>query len=69
MERTFFHSRDEEPRLPCITRLHIEKTVKHWHIVVFVNDHCAGVLMVPPECGPAMADLLMPPECRIEGKV
>jgi hypothetical protein len=69
MTRTFYHSREEKPAPPCITRLHIERSSKtgDWHIVVFSGIRCAGVLVVGDDCGQALVDKLLPEGERIEG--
>jgi hypothetical protein len=68
IERRFFHSREETPPAPCITRLHVE-IMKNggWHIVVYSGEACAGVLCVNAECGQPLVDMLMPEAERIEG--
>jgi hypothetical protein len=70
IERKFFSSTDAAPSAPpCITRIHVETSPHQdaWHLVVFCRDRCAGVLVVPAECGAALVDLLLPKHKRIEG--
>lgn len=67
IERTFYHSKEESPPLPCVTRIHVEKGKSDWHLIVFVNNECAGVLTLAPDCAQALIDLLLPPNARLEG--